>query len=71
MGWAFVAWAHKAIATARRVGLVVVALVVAALAVAAAIKLRATDDPCAPAFLDEVQEIRLIDHPECRDGGAP
>lgn len=33
MGWAFVAWAHKAIATARRVGLVVVALVVAALAV--------------------------------------
>lgn len=48
-----------------------VALAVVVVAFGAAVLLGATDDPCAPAFLDEVQESRLIDHPECRDGGQP
>lgn len=70
MTWAFLAFAAE---LRRRaiIALVALGLVVAALAVAAAIKLGAKDDPCAPAFIDEVQEIRLIDHPECRGGGAP
>lgn len=70
MTWAFLAFATE---LRRRaiIALVALGLAVTALAFGAAAYLGATDDPCAPAFIDEVQEIRLIDHPECRDGGQP